>query len=191
MHACIEPLPPSIIEEIETMVGPIDPIAAAKIETTASFNYHQATGMLIFAAHIGCFDVSEAITKLCHHNEHPAPIHYNGVKHVFHYLCQTIDQGLIFWCPPDKYVDSLPSGNFIPKDNIDPDFPFATDPFQLCLYIDASYGGHKKDRHSISGICACIGGTANYAHTKTQPTISLSSTKAELIAACLAEKATR
>ena len=96
MHP-LEPLPPSIIDEIETTDGPIDPTAAAAIESTAGFNYRQATGMLIFTIQIGCFDISEAVTKLCHHNERPASIHYIGVKHVFRYLCQTIDQGLIYW----------------------------------------------------------------------------------------------
>jgi hypothetical protein len=91
----------------------------------------------------------------------PGKDHFLGLKRILRYLKGTLDYKL-------RYT----------KD----------DDCRLIGFADADYANDQNDRKSVSGyIFKVFGNTISWS-TKKQPTVSLSSTEAELIALCHATK---
>ena len=173
--------------ELEHATGPDDPSHQLKIQREMGFSYRQAIGELLFAAITCRPDILYSVIKLSQYSNRPDKIHYMAVKRVFRYLRDTIDDGLHYWRP--NINSNLPPAHLptLPKDN-----------HQVCIppssvnqpegYVDADWAGDTKHRRSISGISLFFAGAPVVYRSRFQPTISLSSTESEFIAAAEAGK---
>ncbi len=81
--------------------------------------------------------------------------HWTAVKRIFRYLQGTLQIKLQFGATPSK---------------------------EVLGYYDADWGGDLEDRRSTTGFVFIIGGGAISWSSKRQPTIALSTTKAEYMA---------
>ncbi len=131
-------------------------------------------------------DISFTSVKLSQSNSAPAEHHYHGLKHAIRYIYITCHDGIYFWRTSTR--DELPAGplptvNSNIKDLLLDGRP-QHDADIAVAYGDLDWATCVKSRCSFSGICIQLaGGTIAY-KTKFQPTIALSSTEAEFMAAC-------
>ena len=131
-------------------------------------------------------DIAFTSVKLSQSNSAPSEHHYHGLKHAIWYLYTTRNDGIYFWrTQPRKELPQgpLPIVNSNHKDLLldNQPQPNAT---TAVAYCDSDWATCVKTRRSFSGICIQLaGGTIAY-KTKFQPTVALSSTEAEFMAAC-------
>ena len=85
--------------ELELATRPTTPHEQLQIQKQAGFSYRMTTGELIYALVVARLDISFAIIKLCQYNANPVAIHYQAIRHVFAFLNNTRDDGLIYWRP--------------------------------------------------------------------------------------------
>ena len=121
--------------------------------------YHETVGSAQYAAYGTQLDITYVVNTLSRYLENPSLAHWNAVKHCFGYLLGTADWKLTY--------------GKVEKD--------------LEGYADAD-GSMHKDRKAISGYAFMIDGGAMSWCTKKQEIISLSTTKAEYVAATHATK---
>ena len=122
-------------------------------------------------------------------NNNPAEIHYQAVKRVFRYLRSNINDGLHFW---RKHLrDDLPTLKepLIPPDNYDVTLP-GIKSTELHGYVDADWASDTRTRRSLTGIGLFLAGAPIAYRARYQPTIALSSTESEFVAASDAGKMT-
>ena len=177
-------------------VGPsIGTPAHAAIERQAGFNYRVLLGELIYAYVICRCDISFAVTFLSRFATCPTLQHYQALKHLALYLRVTKDWGIVYWRPQDKPRTDKPDTEWQPprmskneEDENLPDFPSPTSYTQLIGFVDASHATCQRTRKSVTGMVFMLAGGAVYYKAKLQPTVSTSSTEAELIAAVQAAK---
>jgi hypothetical protein len=74
---------------------PGDAHSCAALES--NFRYHCGIGELIWAMITCRPEISFPVTKLSQFSAHPAALHYDAVKRVFHYLNSTPEHGLTYW----------------------------------------------------------------------------------------------
>jgi len=135
------------------------------VEETASMKlvpYMNAVGTLMYLATSTRPDIAYTVGVLCRFNTNPGLAHWKAVKHLFRYLKGTLDYELVY--APD------PSGAL------------------LTSYTDADHGGNPDNGKSTSGYVLQIGTGAVSWSSKLQPTVSLSTTEAEYVAAVHAGK---
>jgi hypothetical protein len=124
--------------------------------------------------------------KLSQSNSAPAEHHYHGLKHAIRYVYITCNDGIYLWRTHTR--DKLPAGLLPPinsnlHDLLLDDCP-THDARTAVAFGDSDWATCVKTRRSFSGICIQLaGGTIAY-KTKFQPTVALSSTEAEFMAAC-------
>ena len=133
--------------------------------------------------------MSSTVTVKCtQHSMNPAEIHFQAVKHAIKYLVATRKDGIYFWrATPCMDLQEHP----IPvcATSLHGQLPHSVqrphhDILQLHAYADSDWATCTKTRRSLSGtIVQLAGGTIAY-KTKLQPTVALSSTEAEFMAAC-------
>ena len=170
------------ILELETSRGPTEVQDQKTLATEMKFSYRQAIGELLFAAITCRPDVMYPVIKLSQYSNAPAKIHFVAVKNVFRYLRATIDEGLHYW--RDGQRDDLPfvaSPDLLP-DNYSINHP-NTSPRHPDAFVDSDWGGNIANRKSISGSTIFMAGAPILYKTKMQPTVALSSTEAEFVAA--------
>ena len=92
--------------DLERATRPATPQEQNQIQKQAGFSYRMATGELIYALVVALLDISFAIIESCQYNANPASVHYQVVKHVFAFLNNTREDGLIYWRPYPR--DDLP-----------------------------------------------------------------------------------
>ena len=185
-RAHIEPLSPSITQQLDTDIGPLENTPeSAVLATKMSFSYRSVLGELMYAYVVCRMDIGYAVTKLARYSTAPAEVHYSALKRLCRYLRQNKSWGLIYWRP--HAVPSLPIGSEqrletdLPADF--PVFPQPIDPLILTGYIDAAHANDIATRRSVTGIVFTLCGAAIAYRSKLQPTVSTSSTEAEFIAA--------
>jgi hypothetical protein len=131
-------------------------------------------------------DIAFTSIKLSQSNSYPAEIHYHGLKHAIRYLYTTWTDGIYYWRiqPRLDLPDlPLPTINSNAQDLLLDNRPEHEASIAVA-YGDSDWATCVKTRHSFSGICIQLaGGTIAY-KTKFQPTVALSSTEAEFMAAC-------
>ena len=88
--------------DLETAPRPTTPQEQLLIQKQAGFSYRMAVGELIYALVVARLDISFAIIKLSQYGASPAATHYQAVRHVFAYLNNTRDEGLIYWRPQPR-----------------------------------------------------------------------------------------
>ena len=148
--------------------------------------YKAGVGELIWAMTTCRPDIAYTSVKLSQSNSAPAEHHYHGLKHAIRYIYITRNDGIYFWrtspCP-ELPEGPLPPVNSSRQDLLLDDRP-QHDASTAVAYGDSDWATCVKTRRSFSGICIQLaGGTIAY-KTKFQPTVALSSTEAEFMAAC-------
>jgi hypothetical protein len=129
-------------------------------DKVASGLYAIAIGSLLYAAMCTRPDIAFAIQSLSQFTSNPGPEHWTAVKRVLRYLKGTRDYALTYTGQDDEGK-----------------------PIKVIGYTDADWGSNPVDRKSISGYSYMLGGAAISWSSKKQPTVALSSTEAEYIAA--------
>jgi hypothetical protein len=148
--------------------------------------YRGGVGELIWAMTTCRPDIAFTSIKLSQSNSRPAEIHYHGLKHAIRYLYTTKTDGLYYW--RTHPCSDLPELPLPPINSNAQDLLLDNRPdheaFIAVAYGDSDWATCVKTRRSFSGICIQLaGGTIAY-KTKFQPTVALSSTEAEFMAAC-------
>ena len=174
------------LHQLETTIGPTDPKSRNELEERMKFSYRQALGEILFAMITCRPDISFATIKLSQYANSPAEIHYTALKNVFRYLRNTVDDGLYFWRTMKLDRFDLPN---IPA----PDHYHVTDYHQdnervpdnvAQSYVDSDWASDTSHRRSFSGMIVMYAGAVVSYKTRLQPTVALSSTEAEFVAAC-------
>ena len=159
------------------------------------FRYRGCVGELIWAMITTRPEVSFPVTKLSQYSTAPAALHYQAVKRVFRYLNSTADDGLTYWRPTAHAL--LPAFPLPPRLAANVDHPLTHDvsdavekysPSAVLGYVDSDWAADIRHRRSISGIVFKLAGAAIAWKCRVQPTVSLSSTEAEFLAASDAGK---
>jgi hypothetical protein len=125
--------------------------------------FRELIGALQYLAIMSRPDIAVSVNMLSKYQNSPTDENYSGLKRILRYLRGTTDVKLKF----SKNKDELET---------------------LIGYADADFANDIVDRKSISGYVFKLYGNTISWSTKKQPTISLSSTEAELIALCHATK---
>jgi hypothetical protein len=97
-------------------------------------------------------DISFAVSMVSRFMSNPKEIHWKAAKRILRYMRGTIGYGLIYRSTKD---------------------------FRLIGYTNSDWAGCMDDRKSTSGYSFSMGSAAVAWSTKKQPTVSLSTTKAE------------
>jgi hypothetical protein len=120
--------------------------------------YASAVGALMYAALATRPDIAYAVTALCQFMSAPAISHWNAAKRVFRYLQGTQQHELVY---------GWNGGNRQP----------------LYGYTDSDWGNDANDRRSVTGWVFLLHDGAVSWQSCKQPTVALSSTEAEYMAA--------
>jgi hypothetical protein len=120
--------------------------------------YMSAIGALMYLAIATRPDIAFAVGVLCCFMAWPGPEHWKAVKHLFRYLCSTIDYQLMY-------------------------APDASAPKLFYAYSNADHGRNRNNGHSTSAYVVKIGSGAVLWILRLQPIVALSTTEAEFIAA--------
>lgn len=121
-----------------------------------TFPYREAVGGLMYLATATRPDIAFAVNNASRHLENPKPCDCSAVKRIFKYIKGTIGFGI-------KFKPTLP--------------------ISLSIYSDADYGGDLDTRRSTTGFVLMIGGGAISWCSQRQPTVALSTTESEYVAA--------
>jgi hypothetical protein len=125
--------------------------------------YMNAVGSLMYLATMTRPDIAFTVGVLARFNSNPGMAHWKAVKHLLRYLKGTMDLKLAYG--PDVTSNE----------------PFTT-------YSDADYGGNRDNGRSTTGYMVKLGTGAVCWSSKLQPTVTLSTTEAEFVAAEAAGK---
>jgi len=151
----------------ERAIGvPLDP--KVKLQRNANgndeskiFPYQQVVGSLMYAMLCTRPNLAYPMSVLSQHMANLNMEHYMAVKRIFRYLQGTLQMKLQFGATPSKEVFG---------------------------YCDADLGGDLEDRRSTTWFVFMIGGGVISWSSKRQPTIALSTTKAEYMGKTQATK---
>ena len=113
--------------------------------------YRSLVGSLIYLSHTRP-DISYAVSCVARYMQDPEAAHYQAAKKILRYLSGTADYGIMLSFEGDNLFHS---------------------------YADADWGRDLDSRRSVSGTLHRIGNSSIAWSSKLQPTVSLSSTKAE------------
>ncbi len=145
------------MEECKPIRVPFDPKVKLQKnvngnDESKSFPYQQAVGSLMYAMLCTRPDLAYPISVLSQHMANPSMEHWMAVKWIFRYLQGSLQMKLQFGATSSK---------------------------EVLGYYDADWGGDLEDRRSTIGFVFMMGGGAISWSSKQQPTITLSTTKAE------------
>jgi hypothetical protein len=127
-----------------------------------SVPYLSAVGALMYLAVTTRPDIAYAVGVLARFSANPGVVHWKAVKHLFRYVKGTVDLKLTY--SPDQSDEFFTS------------------------FTDADHGGCKDSGRSTGGYLVKVGTGAVSWRSKLQPTVALSTTEAEYIAAVEAGK---
>ena len=182
------------IHSLDTAIPPSNTAECEALEA-ANFRYRGAVGELIWAMITCRPEISFPIIKLSQFSTQPAAAHYTAVKRIFKFLSGTLDYGLTYWRisphatlpdhPPPPMLTN-PADQHLFHNVSDATEHFS--PYSLFGYADSDWAMDIRHRRSISGIIFKLAGAAIAWKCRVQPTVSLSSTEAEFLAASDAGK---
>ena len=182
----------SFIKAFNADSGNPDVKIQKELQQWFKFGYRSGVGELIYAMVTCRPDISAVTVKCAQHSTCPAEIHFQAVKHAIKYLVATRKDGIYFWRATP--LMSLPEHPLPVCATMlhGPLPPTVHRPNHECTdmhaYVDSDWATCPKTRRSFTGIIVKLaGGTIAY-KTKLQPTVALSSTEAEFMAACDAGK---
>ena len=187
------PLPTgdSFMKMFLTAVGDPDDKAQSALASEHGLSFRAGIGELIYAM-VSCRpDISYGVVKASQSSACPASTHYEAVKHMLRYLYATKSDGIYFWrATPNNSLQSVPpptlrSSNM--EDLILDGRP-ECDPTRVEGYADSDWAACLKTRRSMGGLCLRMAGGSIAWKSRLMPTVALSSTEAEFMAACDAAK---
>jgi hypothetical protein len=162
---------------------------------SSQFAYCHAVGELIWAIITCRPELAFPVTKLSQYANDPALIHYTAVKCIFKYFNATPDDGLTYWhTKPHPSLPHLPPPVCLTAPSDQSLFHDVSDsaesytPTALHGYVNSDWAMDIRHCRSISGIVFKLAGAAIAWKCPVQPTVSLSSTEAEFLAASDADK---
>ena len=118
--------------------------------------YQCAMGKLLYLSTRTCPEIAFAVSSVARYTAQPTEEHWEAIKHLFRYLVDTINYGIIY----TKSCDSVECTGF----------------------TDADWGGDLDDRKSTLGYIFKLGGGPISWCSKKQSCIALSTSEAEYIA---------
>lgn len=121
-----------------------------------AFPYREAVGSLMYLATATRPDIAFAVNNASRHLQDPRSCHWTAVKRIFKYVKGTISFGIIF------------------KSKL---------PISLSIFSDADYAGDLDTRRSTTGYVLLVGSGPISWCSQRQPTVALSTTESEYIAA--------
>ena len=127
---------------------------------TSEFEYGSLVGSLLYVSVCTRPDIAHAVGVLAKYMAQPTSVHWVAAKHVLRYLAGTADFGINF-----KGSSTAMLG-----------------------YSDADYAGDLDTRRSTTGYLFTMNGGAISWSSKRQPTVAVSTTEAEYMAAAQATK---
>ena len=152
------------LEECKPLSTPLS--AATKLTKegelldTSTYTYSQLIGSLMYLSVCTRPDLAQAVGALARHMAKPTTEHWTAAKGVLRYLSGTANYGITF----------------------------GGQELKLTAYCDADYGGDIDTRRSTTGYVFILGGGAISWSSRLQPTVAVSTTEAEYMAAAYAIK---
>ena len=135
-------------------------------------------------------DISYTLIKLSQYGANPALEHYEAVKQTFQYVKATKSDWIYFWCKHARNnLPDLPLPNIQEQLHIVNPKVQCDEPYIIHGAVDSDWAGDSNHQKWVTGIIIRYAGGTIYYKTKFQDTIAMSSTEAELTAACDARKA--
>ncbi|TYZ59104.1 hypothetical protein PybrP1_000200 [[Pythium] brassicae (nom. inval.)] len=124
--------------------------------------YRSLIGCLLYISACTRPDMSYAVGSLSRYVENPGRAHWKAAIHVLRYLYHTRDLALRFKGQGDK--------------------------IKLRAYCDSDWAANRDDRRSVSGVVGFAAGDPIIFKSRTQSTVALSTSEAEMVAASLASQ---
>lgn len=121
-------------------------------EPTTDEPYREAVGALLWLSNMSRPDLSDSVRAVARYSRDPGPKHWKAVMKILSYVATTHDLGLTF---------RKGTGG------------------SLSAYADSSYAGKPDDRKSVSGGAVMYAGASVMWFSRTQRTVSLSSSESE------------
>lgn len=113
--------------------------------------YRSTVGALQYAT-LTWLDISFSVNKVCQFLKSPTDDHWQAVKHILHYLKETISHGLLISRATSQ---------------------------QLMAFLDADWAGSVDDRKSTGGFAIFLGANLISWSARKQQTVARSSTESE------------
>ena len=148
--------------------------------------YRKMIGGLLYAAITTRVDIAHIVGQLSRFLENPTEVHMRATIHVFKYLKQTSNLGLVLGDLHQKemgimmqlkYGSGTKEGR---KTNKGPNVD--QKPGALEAMSDANWGSDELDRRSVTGVIVTYYGSPVSWYSKRQATVALSTTEAEYMA---------
>jgi hypothetical protein len=148
--------------------------------------YRKMIGGLLYAAITTRVDIAHIVGQLSRFLENPTEVHMRATIHVFKYLKQTSNLGLVLGDLHQKemgimmqlkYGSGTKEGR---KTNKSPNVD--QKPGALEAMSDANWGSDELDRRSVTGVIVTYYGSPVSWYSKRQATVALSTTEAEYMA---------
>eukprot|EP00559_Dactyliosolen_fragilissimus_P005209 CAMPEP_0184859298 /NCGR_PEP_ID=MMETSP0580-20130426/4300_1 /TAXON_ID=1118495 /ORGANISM="Dactyliosolen fragilissimus" /LENGTH=237 /DNA_ID=CAMNT_0027355843 /DNA_START=669 /DNA_END=1379 /DNA_ORIENTATION=+ len=173
---------PILLKQLENEKGPTDVSRQKALVSKYGFSYHQAIGGLLFAAVTCRPDIIFYVIKLSQYSTTPADHHFLAVKNSYRYLRTAIDHGIIYWrkCPQEDLPDKPPPDL---RNDTESDVSLIKNAEIPTAFVGSDWAGDTATRKSVSGTTLYMAGGPIIYRSRQQPTVSLSSTEAEFIAA--------
>jgi Reverse transcriptase (RNA-dependent DNA polymerase) len=146
---------------LSTPLNSNESLSKSTEELTVDVPYREVIGSLMYLSVATRPDIAAAVCILSKFCNEPKAVHWDALKHVLRYLAGTLEIGLQYRLHSELSC------------------------FGFC---DANYGGDEDTGRSTSGYAFVLGGAAIAWSSRLQPTVALSSTEAEYMAACHAAK---
>lgn len=182
----------TFMKNFQNTSGDPDEKVQEQLKNDFKFGYRSGIGELIYAMVTCRPDISTAVVQCAQHSVCPSKYHYHAVRHAIKYLYITRKDGIYFWRPKprmDLPEHPVPTSNVSNHGQIPDQAKRPTHgPMEPHSYTDSNWASCLRTRRSTTGVAVQMsGGTIAY-KTRLQPTVALSSTEAEFMAACEAGK---
>ena len=182
------PLPscPTWLKKFNSAIGSSNPEDQHALAKSMQINYRAGVGELIWAMTTCRPDIAFASVKLSQSNSAPHEHHYHGLKHTIKYLYATRTDGIYYWRTKsnNKLREGPPPKINSNKADLLLDKRKHHNPNIAVAYADSDWATCIKTRRSFTGVCIFLTGGVIAYKTRFQPTVALSSTEAEFMAAC-------
>ena len=126
----------------------------------STHTYTNLIGSLLYLSVCTRPDIAQAVGVLSKYMKEPTTVHWQVAKGVLRYVAATREQSIVYGTEPNTVVG----------------------------YCDADYAGDLDTRRSTTGFVFILNGGAITWLSKRQPTVAVSTTEAEYIAAAQATK---
>jgi hypothetical protein len=181
------PLPtnPTWIKKFNAAIDPFNAKEQQQLATKMQLKYKAGISKLIWVMMTCRLDIAFTSVKLSQSNSALAEHHYHRLKHAIQYVYITWNDGIYFWQTwswTDLLEGLLPSVNSNHQDLLLDECP-NRNAITAVAYGDSNWATRIKTRRSFSGICIQLFSGMVAHKTKFQPTVALSSTEAEFMAA--------